>query len=157
MFEERNKGNWNYTWAGIISIVLIIIAVIQIFRVNPPEQPQVSNESKIVWTEGEVFSGEANVDAGSYLSYPLNLNRRATLKVFFTSGKHDKRIGSAVIRAEDFNMWKNGGDISTLVATGDVPRGTITKVLEPGYYLLVLDNRKGGEQITLIQTNIKLD
>lgn len=154
---ERNSGNWNYTWAGIIGVVLIIIAVIQIFRVNPPEAPVVRTEPKVVWTEGEVFKGQAKVDAGSYLSYPLNLNRKATLKVFFTTGKHDRRLDSAVIKAEDFNMWKTGTEVETFVSTGTVPRGTITRVLEPANYLFVLDNRKGSEQIVLTETDIRIE
>ncbi|HEX6279328.1 MAG TPA: hypothetical protein VFZ49_04865 [Pyrinomonadaceae bacterium] len=157
MFEEKKRGTWNYTWAGIIGVVIIIIGVIQIFRVNPPERPQETTEPKIVWTEGEVFKGEARVDAGGYLSYSLNLNRRATLKVFFTTGKHDVKLDSSVIKAEDFNMWKNGEGVPTQVTTGLVPRGTITKVLEPGNYFFLLDNRKGTETVVLTELNVRIE
>ena len=156
MFEQK-KGNWNYTWAGIIAIVLMIIGVIQIFRVNPPETSDAPENARTVWTEGEVFKGEANVDAGGTLTFPLNLNRRATLKVFFTTGKHDKRLESVVIKAEDFNMWKKGEEVPTFVVTGNVPRGTITKVLEPANYFFVLDNRKGSEPIVLTETDIRIE
>lgn len=156
MFEPR-KRNWNYTWAGILGVVLIIVAVIQIVRVNPPDTPQASVEPKIKWTEGEVFKGRAEVAAGSELTYPINLNRKATLKAYFTTGKNDKKLASWVIKAEDFNMWKSGGEVPTLVSTGVVPRGTITRVLEPGEYILVLDNRSGSETIVLTETNISVE
>jgi len=155
MFEPR-KRNWNYTWAGIIGVVLIIIAVIQIVRVNPPDTPQASVEPMIKWTDGEVFKGRAEVSAGSELSYPIDLNRKATLKAFFTTGKNDKRLASWVIKAEDFNMWKSGGEVQTFVSTGPVPRGTITRVLEPGRYIFVLDNRLGSETIVLTEMDISV-
>jgi len=156
MFDQR-KGNWNYTWAGIIGVVLIIIAVIQIFRVNPPVRENVAAEPKIRWTEGEIFKGNAEVAAGTELSYPINLNRRATLKGNFTTGKNDKRLASVVIKAEDFNMWKSGSEVQTFVATGMVPRGTISRVLEPGNYIFVLDNRTGDEAIVLTDVDISVE
>ena len=156
MFEQL-KGNWNYTWAGIIGVVIIVIAVVQIFRVNPPAEMTVNGEPKFRWTEGEVFKGRAEVAAGTELSYPINLNRKATLKAYFTTGKNDKKLASAVIKAEDFIMWKTGNDVETFVATGPVPRGTITRVLDPGNYLFVLDNRTGSETIVLTETNIGVE
>lgn len=156
MFDQR-KGTWTYTWAGIIGVVVIIIAVIQIFRVNPPEQVQVSAEPKVKWSEGEIFKGKAEVAAGDVLTYPINLNRKATLKGFFTTGDSAKKLGSLVIKAEDFNMWKSGGEVQKFVATGPVPRGTITRVLEPGNYLFVFDNRDGTETRSLVETDIRVD
>ena len=156
MFEQR-KGTWNYTWAGIIGVVLIIIAVIQIFRVNPPARENISAEAKVKWTEGRVFKGRAEVAAGEELSYPIYLNRKATLKAFFTTGKNDKKLGSAVIKAEDFNMWKSGSDVKMFVATGLVPRGTISRVLDPGNYFFVLDNRSGSEAIVLTDVDISVE
>ena len=156
MFEQR-RGNWNYTWAGIVGVVLIIIAVIQIFRVNPPEKEISATVSAVRWTEGEVFKGRAEVEAGSELSYPISLNRRATLKVFFTTGKRDRKLASSVMKAEDFNMWKSGSEVPTFVSTGQVPSGTITRVMEPGNYLFVFDNRNGAEKITLTETDIRVE
>lgn len=156
MFEQR-KGTWTYTWAGIIGVVLIIIAVIQIFRVNPPAQPAADAEPKIKWTEGVVFSGPAEVAAGEFLSYPIDLNRKATLKVFFTTGKHDKKVNSLVINEKDFNMWKSGSEVPNVTATGPVPRGTITRVLEPGRFVFILDNRSGTETVKLSESDIRVE
>ena len=156
MFDQR-KGTWSYTWAGIIGVVIIIIAVIQIFRVNPPAEQNVAAEAKVRWTEGEVFKGKGEVAAGTELSYPINLNRKATLKAYFTTGKNDKKLATAVIKAEDFNMWKSGGEVQTFVSTGMVPRGTITRVLEPGRYVFVLDNRTGTETIVLTEMDVSVE
>jgi len=156
MFEQR-KGTWSYTWAGIIGVVIIIIAVIQIFRVNPPAQPNAAAEAKVKWTEGEVFKGPGQVAAGTELSYPITLNRRATFKGYFTTGDSSKKLASSVIKAEDFNMWKSGSEVKMIVSTGMVPRGTITRVLEPGNYLFVLDNRSGTETISLTEMDISVE
>lgn len=156
MFEQR-KRTWSYTWSGIVGVVLIIIAVIQIFRVNPPDPQTIATAPKIVWTEREVFSGQAQVAANEHLWYPINLNRKATLKAYFTTGKHDKLLGASVIKTDDFNMWKSGSEVPVIVSTGMVPRGTITRVLEPGNYVFILDNRNGTEAIQLIETDIKIE
>ena len=156
MFEQR-KGTWTYTWAGIVGVVLIIIAVIQIFRVNPPAQQMAAASREVKWTEGEVFKGKAEIAAGTELSYPINLNRKATLKAFFTTGKNDKKLGGVLIKAEDFNMWKSGSEVQTFVATGLVPRGTITRLIEPGSYIFVLDNRSGSETIVLTEVDISVE
>ncbi len=156
MFEQR-KGTWSYTWAGIVGVVIIIIAVIQIFRVNPPAEKQVAAEVKPKWSDGEVFRGPGQVAAGAELTYPINLNRRATLKAYFTTGKNDIKLASAVIKAEDFNMWKSGSEVKTIVSTGMVPRGTISRVLEPGNYVFVLDNRAGTETIALTEMDISVE
>ncbi len=156
MFDQR-KGTWSYTWAGIIGVVIIIIAVIQIFRVNPPAQQNAGAESKVKWTEGEVFKGPGQVAAGAELSYPINLNRQATFKGYFTTGDSSKKLASSVIKAEDFNMWKSGSEVKMIVSTGMVPRGTITRVLEPGNYLFVLDNREGTETIILKEMDISVE
>ena len=156
MFEQR-KGTWNYKWSGIIGVVIIIIAVIQIFRVNPPAQQNIPAEAKVKWTDGEVFKGPGQVAAGTELSYPINLNRRATFKAYFTTGNSAKKLASSVIKAEDFNMWKSGGEVQTFVATGMVPRGTITRVLEPGNYIFVLDNRTGTETMILKEIDISVE
>ena len=153
MFDQR-KGTWKYTWSGIIGVVIIIIAVIQVFRVNPPERVQTAAEPKVVWTDGEVFKGPAEVAAGEFLSFPLKLNRKVTFKAYFTTGKSDKRLASMVVSEKDFNMWKSGSEVPMLTTTGVVPRGTITKVLEPGDYIFLLDNRTGTETIKLIESDI---
>ncbi|MGD9629521.1 MAG: hypothetical protein AB7V18_09765 [Pyrinomonadaceae bacterium] len=157
MFETRQKQNWNYTWPGIFGVVIIIIAVFQIVRVNPPDRPVGDTENRKVWTEGELLRGRAVVPANGYLSFPLNLNRRANFSAVFTTGRSEVRIVSAIIRAEDFNMWKSGEDVEPVSTTGKVPRGVVKRVLEPGMYLFVLDNRAGDAEIVLEDTEIKVD
>ena len=155
MFEQRKK-TWNYSWAGIIGIVIIIIAVVQIFKVNPPDQYGVAAQPRHAWTEGKVFDGAAEVPAGGYLSHPLYLNRRATFKGFFTTGKNDRRVVGTLIKAEDFNMWKSDAVVDTILSTGPVPRGTINRVLEPGNYIFLIDNRTGGEAVKLTTLDVSV-
>lgn len=156
MFEQRS-GGWNYTWTGIIGVVIIVVAVVQIFKVNPPDRAGSAARSQPVWTQGEVFSGRAEVPGGTYLSYPINLNRRATFLAFFTTGRNDRQIPGTLIKAENFNMWKSGDATETVVTTGPVPRGTINRVLEPGSYLFILDNRSSGQTIALSHLRIGIE
>jgi len=156
MFEQRKKP-WNYSWAGIIGVVMIIIAIVQIFKVNPPDHAGVAAQLKPAWTEGKVFDGAVEVPAGGYLSHPLYLNRRVTFKSFFTTGKNDRRVVGTLIKAEDFNMWKSDADVDTILSTGPVPRGTINRVLEPGNYIFLIDNRTGGEAIKLTPLDISVE
>lgn len=155
MFEQRN-GGWSYSWTGIVGVVIIIIAVVQIFKVNPPGQIGTAG-SRPFWTEGQIFKGAAEVPENGFLSYPLNLNRRSTLSAFFTTGRNDRRLTGAVIKAEDFNMWKLGEEVKTVLSTGQVPRGTMSRVLEPGNYLFLLDNRSSGEVIRLTDLEVSVE
>ena len=155
MFEQRN-GGWSYSWTGIVGVVIIIIAVVQIFKVNPPGKIGPA-ESRPFWTEGQIFKGAAEVPENGFLSYPLNLNRRSTLSAFFTTGRNDRRLTGTVIKADDFNMWKSGEEVQTVLTTGKVPRGTINRVLEPGNYLFLLDNRSSGDLTKLSQLEISVE
>ena len=155
MFEQR-KGGWNYSWTGIVGVVIIVIAVVQIFKVNPPAQIGTA-ESRPLWTEGQIFKGTAEVPENGFLSFPLNLNRRSTLAAFFTTGRNDRQLTGTVIRAEDFNMWKLGEEVKTVLTTGQVPRGTISRVLEPGNYLLLLDNRSSADVTRLTYLEVSVE
>jgi hypothetical protein len=156
MFEQRKK-TWNYSWVGIIGVVIIIIAIVQIFKVNPPDRAGGAAQLKPSWTEGKVFDGSAEVPAGGYLPHRLDLNRRATFKGFFTTGRNDRRVAGTLIKAEDFNMWKLGEDVDPMLSTGPVPRGTINRVLESGSYLFLIDNRGGEVPVTLAVLDVGVE
>ena len=47
--------------------------------------------------------------------------------------------------------------IALSACTGIVPRGTITRVLEPGSYVFVLDNRSGNEPILLTEVDVRME
>lgn len=158
MFEERQKRNWNWTWAGIASVVLILIAVIQVVRVNPPSRSaDTPAESKAIWTEGTIFSGVAEIPANGFLSFPVNLNRKATFKGFFRTGSDDRRLGATIIRSTELENWKADSEVAPIVSTGSVPRGFITRVIEPGHYVLLIDNRMNGDAMKLIESDFKVE
>lgn len=158
MFEERQKRNWNWTWAGIASVVLILIAVIQVVRVNPPTRSADSPvEGNPVWTEGKIFDGVAEIPANGFLSFPVNLNRKATFKGFFRTGSNDRRLGATIIKSTDLENWKAGNDVAPIVSTGPVPRGFITRVIEPGNYFLLIDNRMNAEAMKLVETDFSVE
>ena len=75
MFEQKRSG-WNFNWAGIVLVVVFVLAVVWVFRQNPPGAPADAAEKKVMWTSGKIVEGPLEVEAKSYLSFPLNLNKR---------------------------------------------------------------------------------
>lgn len=158
MFEERRSRNWNWSWAGILVVVVGVLAVIQIFRVNAPEKPVASgDEKKVVWTEGTVVSGVIEVPAGGFLSYPLNFNKKTSFEGFFRTGDNAKRLACSIIEKSNLEKWKLGGEVNFVSNTGAVPRGFVKRVIDPGYYILIIDNRMNAEAMTLVESDFKVN
>ena len=158
MFEQKQLGNWNFSWAGIVLVVVFVLAVFWIFRQNPPDgSTQASLFSKPVWSEGKIAEGVLEVEAKGFLTFPLDLNKRSTLNAVFTTGDNSKRLAFVVIDAPELEKWKAGHEIRTHTNTGPVPRGTIKKVLEPGSYLVVFDNRASEKAIRITESSIEVE
>ncbi len=154
VFEQKKKSHWNWSWAGIIVVVGVVLALIQIFRVNPPTPTVLPNESaKTIWTNGTIVKGVVEIPANGFLSFPLNLNRRIKFKGSFRTGDSDKRLELLILPGDDFEKWKTGGSFKPLVQTGFVPRGKVDRVIEAGNYFLLLDNRLNSEARRLIESD----
>ena len=156
MFEQKRSG-WNFNWAGIVLVVGFVLAVVWVFRQNPPSTPADAAEKKSMWTSGKIVEGPVMVEAKSYLSFPMNLNKRSTLTATFTTGENLKKLTFSLFAAADLERWKSGEEVRFLTNTGPVPRGTVKRVLEPGNYFVVLDNRAGAETIRITESNIEIE
>lgn len=157
MASDRNSLSWNWSWGGIVLVVLVILAAIQLVRVNPPDDRTNGREEKnILWTNGTLISGTIEVEAGGHLTYPINLNKRVTLNGFFTTGDSSKRLACSIIAASDLNAWRAGKTVPILNTTGPVPRGLIKRVLEPGYYTLIIDNRTNNVMIQMVESHFEV-
>lgn len=150
MFNSDSGSGSRRNWAAIIAIVLGLLAAIQVLRVNPPSGSPDSEElAKPVWTEGTIVDGRVEVSGESYLSFPLRFNHRVDLKGYFETARNDIRLVCTIIDETEFENWKAGGDVPIVMTTGKVPRGTIRKVMEPGSYILIFDNRSNTGVVRL--------
>lgn len=158
MFEQKNSGGWKFSWAGIVLVVFFVLGVFWVFRQNPPaESTQASSASKAMWSEGKIVEGALEVEAMGFLTFPMNLNKRSTLDAVFSTGDNTKRLAFAIIASADLERWKSGENVQTFTNTGPVPRGTIERVMDPGNYVLIFDNRSGEKAIRIADSDIKVE
>ncbi len=136
-------------WPAIIVVVLIFLALIQILRVNQPESRGVEGLTHLYTSKGQLASGKINIQAGDFFSKPLNLNRRSKLTGTFRTANLRSMVSTVVIDEKDLEAWKVGSEHNFLARTGYVPGGKINLVLEPGTYLLLIDNRESEVDLSL--------
>lgn len=144
-------------WAGIALVVWMVLAVIWVFRQNPPTQPADAAENKVMWTSGKIAEGPLEVEGKGHLTFPVNLNKRSTLSAFFTTGDNARKLTFSILAAADLEKWKAGERVRLLTNTGPVPRGTVERVLEPGDYVVVLDNRPNEQPILITDSKIEVE
>lgn len=158
MFEQKRSAGWNFSWAGIVLVVAFVLAVFWIFRQNPPSgSGQPLAESTSMWSRGKLVEGILEVDSKRFLMFPLNLNKRSTLNATFTTGDNSKRLAFTIIDSADLEKWRTGDEVRTFTSTGPVPRGTIERVLEPGKYVMIFDNRSGEKPIRVIESSVSVE
>ena len=156
MFEQKRSGNWNFSWAGIILVVAFVIAVFWFFKQNPPE-PSGTSERKTIWSSGEIVSGPLEVEAGGILTFPMNLNKRSSLDATFFTGDSKKRLELVILDPKDLDRWKANEEVKVVTHTGTVPRGMVKRVMEPGEYVIVFDNRMNKEVMRIPESSISVD
>jgi hypothetical protein len=158
MFDTKKKSGWNWSWVGIFVVVLGLIGVIQIFRVNPPaDRTERGAPTPFLATTGMIIDGALEIPSGGFLSFPMNFNHRINFNGSFTTGETPERLECLIIPAGQFENWRNGVDVQTVVRTGQVPRGRINRTLEPGNYFLILDNRQGTEVKKIIESEFRVE
>lgn len=136
------SNNQKIIWPAIIVVVLIVFVVIQVYRANYQARVVGVSTPQIKYTSGSVVDDKITVPAGGFLSYRIDLNRRAKLKGTFTTGKNELKLACVVLREEDLENWKAGEAYKRISETDDVPRGQVEIALEPGAYYLIFDNRR---------------
>lgn len=135
----------SYFWLRILSVVILIVGLIQIFRVNSPA-PVVEKPVQVKYTSGTLVEGKVEIPAGEFLSYEIKLNKRASLKGKFTTEKLKGSVGCLALNAENYARWREGEEFQAVAKTGTVPGGNLNARLEPGDYYLVLDNRHSPKE-----------
>jgi hypothetical protein len=156
MFEQKRSGSWNFSWAGIVLVVAFVIAVFWFFKQNPPEASGTA-EKKTIWSNGEIVSGPLEVEPGGILTFPMNLNKRSSLDATFFTGDSRKRLELVILDPKDLDRWKANEDVKVVTHTGTVPRGIVKRVMEPGEYVIVFDNRMNKETMRIPESSISVD
>ena len=131
----------------VVGCVVVGLFILNLFRVNRPiSDGNAATAETHVYTEGVLVSGNANIEPDSFLQYKIDLNRRAKLKGTFQVPSGKPRIACLILTESDLENWKSGGGLKPVTSTRDVPSGTISRVLSPGVYYLVLDNRASKDK-----------
>ena len=135
-------------WVTMVFCALSVLFVLNLIRVNAPER-NVAKATPFVppHTEGKIASELARIDAGSFLPYRANFNHRVTVKGQFSVDRDGPWITMLILDEKNYQQWQNGVDFTTLVSTGKVPFGKVNRVLEPGTYYFVFDNRGSDKDV----------
>ena len=155
MFEQKRSTGWGVSWAGIVLVAVFVIAVFWIFKQNPPEAGG-TVAKKPLWTAGTIVSGPLEVEASGILVFPMNLNKRSSLDATFFTGDSKKRLELVIVKAADLEPWKAGEEVKMVTNTGKVPRGIVKRVMDPGEYVIVLDNRMNQETMRIAESNFSV-
>lgn len=145
MFESGkiNERVLSWRWPAIALVGVLSLAAVQCMRVNPPGNEAAANEPQQVYTQpGPIVDDQITIPAKAFHSSRMNLNRRLKLTGDFRTAKTSSRVSVLVLTEENFEKWKAGSEYRAVVQTNSVPRGKINPVLEPGVYVLVVDNRQ---------------
>lgn len=137
--------NQKVAWSAIIVVVLLLLALMQIVRVNQPKPSGEEKTQPIYTPKGPLVNGPVAIPPGDFFSKPINLNRRSRLTGTFRTANLRSRVSTLVVSAEHLQPWKLGSDHPFLTRTGYVPGGKMNLVLEVGSYILLIDNREGDE------------
>jgi hypothetical protein len=135
-------------WVTMVFCALSVLFVLNLIRVNIPER-NAANAKPFVppHTEGKIAYEVARIDAGSLLPYRANFNRRVTVKGQFSVDREGPWITMLILDEKNYQQWQSGGEFAAAVSTGKVPFGKVNRVLEPGTYYFVFDNRGSDKDV----------
>lgn len=140
MFQELAEKKHPWKWPVAAAGVLIFIALIQILRVN--DRPREVPLSETFTPSGALVDGDLQIDAQGFHTSRIVLNRRTKLAGVFRTENVKSLVSVLVMDEKNFDNWKANIDYAAITQTGYVPGGRVGPVLEPGTYLLVIDNRR---------------
>jgi len=123
-------------------VVLLLLFALQMLRVNAPRAGRSDTQQPTTYTpKGVLISGDINVPAEDFFQQRINLNRSAKIFGSFRTPNIKSRVSIVVIREENLDRWMQSLDYKAITQTGYVPGGKINGSLDPGVYLLLIDNR----------------
>jgi hypothetical protein len=143
---KTEESIWRWRWPIIGLAVIAVLLGIQILLVNKkPTAPTPAPDSRVYTKPGSLVSGEVVVPPADYYSNRIDVNRRAKVSGEFRTADLKSRVSVLVLKEDDFENWKLDHEYKALTQTGYVPGGKIHSVLEPGSYVLIIDNRRNAD------------
>src|SRR5829696_4697757 len=129
-------------WLSAVLCVLALLFVLNVLRVNRQTET-INTQVAIVpeHTEGPIANERATIEAGAFLPYRVNFNHRDTIEGTFRVVRSEPRIAVYILDEANFQKWNSNQEYATAAFTGTVPAGRVARVLEPGTYYLIFDNR----------------
>jgi hypothetical protein len=136
-------------WIVVVVVVASALAVFQFMRANAPDETQTNRPTAPIYTTGSVVDGVLTIPSNEYRSFRLDFNKRTKVLGTHWTGDSRKRVLAQILPDPEFEKWKAGQEFKPVTQTGYVPRGKIERVMDPGVYYLIYDNRSaeyGGDQ-----------
>lgn len=137
---NADKKHFRY-WPAIAVAVVLLLAVIQIARVNK-QRPTESRTTETYTPRGNLIQDNIRIAAGDFYSSRIDLNRRSKLTGTFRTDSVKSNVSVVVMDEPNFNNWKLNLGYTAVTETGYVPGGRVAPALAPGTYFLVIDNRR---------------
>jgi len=141
-------------WFKVAGGILLVLLAYNIYRVNRPELPSASpTPVPVEYTEGEIVNGRTSIGPGEFDSYRADFNHKTTIKGNFRVASPDQRIAFMILDESNFEKWRSGNDFTAATTTGNVPSGHVVRVLEPGTYFLVFNNKASLDRSVVVDTS----
>jgi hypothetical protein len=139
-------------WPTIIAIVLVLLAGIQVYRVNRPRPAAVEEVPPVLQTAGTIVDDVITLPAGEFVPYRMNFTHRVRVVGQFKAVNMENQFMTLLMTEDDFEDWKQGREFKTVARTKTVPGGKMDHALSAGTYYLVFDNRSSGKDFQIAAT-----
>ena len=159
MFSERKfeEQIWKVRWPVIAIAVVLLVATIQILRVNRPVEEVKEEIPAPKYTDkGPLLTGNVWIDPHGFHAVRIDLNRKARIAGKFNTPSLKQRVTLLLLDEQNFEAWKTNADFRPLVSTGAIPVGRISPTLGPGTFFLVIDNR-ANENRQAVETDFSVE
>ena len=139
-------------WSVILAIVIVLLAGIQIYRVNRPKTTVSEIPAPVLQTTGTIVDDAITIPPGGFMPYKMNFTHRVRVVGKFRAVDTKNKFATLLMTEDDFEKWKNGLEHKAVARTPYIPGGKMNHVLEAGTYYLVFDNQEPDKEIQLAAT-----
>lgn len=139
-------------WSVIIAVVIVLLAGIQIYRVNRPRPVAVEEPPPVLQTTGTIVDDVITLPAGEFVPYRMDFTHRVRVVGLFKAVNLENKFATLLMTEQDFENWKQGREFKTVARTTVIPGGKMNHMVGAGIYYLVFDNRNSESDIQIAAT-----